>query len=136
VASRGERLRNARVLVVDDERESRAVLSALLSSAGAKVTSVEDAAGALEQLERTHFDLLVIDLRLPDALGYELLASLREGAKDKETPPAIAVTGFDSKAYRSSAAKAGFEAYVLKPIDADPFLRTVESVLRPGQAPA
>ena len=100
------------VLVVDDDEATRYVWSRHLTRAGASVRAVQDAEHALPILEREGIDVLLIDIVLPGIDGYQLLtrAALRPRV-------AIAITAFDDAQQQARARRAGFDAYLAKPID-------------------
>ena len=126
-------LNGVHILLVDDERDSRALLTAIFSSVGASVTSVDRADAALQALTRgagPSFDLAVVDIRLPDMPGYELLREIRSQRHGHGRLPAIAVTGFDSPAIRNAIREVAFDAYLLKPIDRAGLIRAAIRALQ------
>lgn len=68
----------ARVLIVDDEKNIRLTLSTLLERAGYEVTIAEGGADAIKLLSREHFDLLLVDLKMPEVDGLQVVAAARE----------------------------------------------------------
>jgi PAS domain S-box-containing protein len=106
------------VLVVDDELEARELLKDVLEAAGAIVLTASNADGALQTYQRHGADVLVTDLGMPVADGYELLRSIQ--AVDRGTGrsvPAIAVTAYARSEDRAKCLRAGFVAHISKPID-------------------
>jgi len=81
-----------RVLVVEDDARQRESMSALLSNGNTRITGVASAAEALDELGRTTFDCIVMDLALPDLSGYELLEKMA-AREDVAFPPVIVYTG-------------------------------------------
>jgi CheY-like chemotaxis protein len=81
-----------RVLVVEDDARQRESVRALLQSDGIEIVGVETAAQALEQLARSTFDCMVMDVNLPDLSGYELLEKMAE-QEEVSFPPVIVYTG-------------------------------------------
>jgi PAS domain S-box-containing protein len=125
------RLHGARVLVVDDERDSRDLLAALLIGCGAEVLQCDSADGALKTLAEATgrpVQLVVADIAMPDVDGYELIARIRQAA---ERIPALAVSAYARPKDRRRALAAGYDGYCCKPIDTSAFLQTVADVLRP-----
>lgn len=103
-------------LVVDDDADFRAVLAAALSRRGYRVSAAADTAGALALARRDPPDDVVLDLRLLEDSGLELIAPL------KATSPAVRIvvlTGFASIATAVQAIKLGAVHYLTKPADAD-----------------
>jgi CheY-like chemotaxis protein len=81
-----------RVLVVEDDERQRDSIRQLLSSEGVEIVGVATATEALEQLKRTTYDCLVLDLSLPDLTGYEMLERMA-GTEEVSFPPVIVYTG-------------------------------------------
>ncbi|HUP46829.1 MAG TPA: PAS domain S-box protein [Thermoanaerobaculia bacterium] len=108
------RLRNLSILIVDDDRETRSLISAVLRRAGASVTVSPSAAAAFEQFDRRPPDLVLSDIAMPGTDGYELARELRGregGAKVK----IVALSAFAAGA--EAAGQSGFDDYLRKPID-------------------
>jgi CheY-like chemotaxis protein/CHASE3 domain sensor protein len=81
-----------RVLVVEDDERQRESIRQLLSMGDVQITDVKTAAGALEQLQTTTFDCVVMDFNLPDLSGYELLEQMSQ-RDNVSFPPVIVYTG-------------------------------------------
>jgi two-component system, chemotaxis family, CheB/CheR fusion protein len=120
-------LDGVRILTVDDSDDTREVLSILLGLQGAQVTGVGSAREALEAVDGSSFDVIICDISLPDGNGYELMRAFRglEGGG----PPAIAMTGYDSDEAIRSAAEAGYQHHLTKPIDFDVLLGVVSGLI-------
>jgi CheY-like chemotaxis protein len=103
------------ILLVDDNLLMQQVISRFLHSFGHTVATAEDAEDALTLAAGRVFELLVIDLRLPDMDGDEVLERLR-ALPGYRSVPAIAISG-DGDGYGRRARAAGFDAYMGKPID-------------------
>ncbi|HEX5436979.1 MAG TPA: PAS domain-containing protein [Gemmatimonadaceae bacterium] len=110
-------LRDARVLVVDDDPDALEVLAAFLARAGADVSPASCASDALRLLQDCPFDLLVCDIAMPGADGFELIRGVRAGNGPNAGIPAAAVTAYAREADRERALVAGFQAHIAKPID-------------------
>jgi signal transduction histidine kinase len=111
-----------RLLLVEDDGDSREALEAILVSYGASVVAVEDALSAEESAVRNTFDVLVTDIGLPDASGGDLLERLRRRGN---LVPAVAVTAFATLDERHQMLAQGFNAHIAKPVDPDRLVRTV-----------
>jgi signal transduction histidine kinase/ActR/RegA family two-component response regulator len=113
-------LAGLRVLIVEDEADSRDLLNAVLSRCGAEtitVPSCEDAIATLGQPARLP-DVIVSDLGMPEQDGYDLIRRLRALEADKGGRiPTVAVTGYANPGDRQRALMAGYTGYVAKPID-------------------
>jgi CheY-like chemotaxis protein len=113
----GNRLEGLHVLVVDDHGDAREVLGVALREHGAHVLLAAGASEALEILGRTRVDVMVSDLAMPGADGYELIAAVR--AARGAAIPAVALTAYAGREVRERAIAAGFAAHATKPLDPD-----------------
>jgi len=108
-----------KVLIVDDEPESREVLAVLLTRCGATVAMSGSVAGALDQLRTDVPDVVVSDIAMPEVDGYGLLERLRASDDPRwRTLRTLALTAHASAQDRAAALRAGFDAYLSKPFDA------------------
>ncbi len=113
-----ERLRDRRVLVVDDDEDTRHALRAVLARAGAEVRLADSAAAAMDALHGWRPDALVSDLGLPGEDGFALLRRIRAlPAADGGEVPAVALTGYARAEDRIRGIEAGFQRHVVKPVD-------------------
>lgn len=112
------RLDGLRILVVDDHSDAREMVGMVLEQYGAAVRltgSVQEAVDALSQHE---IDVLVSDIGMPHADGYDLVARVRgEGKNGVPLLPAVALTAYGSREDRERALAAGFDAHLVKPVD-------------------
>jgi CheY-like chemotaxis protein/two-component sensor histidine kinase len=109
-------LSGLRVLVVDDERDTRELVAALLTTYGAEVVSVSSAAEALDQMERQRFDLLISDIGMPEMNGYDLISRIRQLSEEHGgRTPALALTAYAGIDDRKRALAAGYEMHIPKP---------------------
>ena len=109
-------LSGRRVLVVDDERDTRELVAALLTTCGAEVVSVGSAIEALDQMERQRFDLLISDIGMPEMNGYDLISRIRQlGEEQGGRTPAMALTAYAGLDDRKRALAAGYEMHIPKP---------------------
>jgi len=111
----------ADVLIVDDERDAREMLSLILATQGVTVRSVASAPEALDALRHRRPDVLLADLGMPEEDGYSMMRRWRvlERELGYERVPAVAVTAFASTRDRDRAVSAGYDWHVAKPIDLD-----------------
>jgi CheY-like chemotaxis protein len=117
----------ARVLCVDDDEDSRAMLVTLFRHASVEAKAVGTAAQALSLIQAEHFDLYMLDGRLPKIDGFELCRQLR--AVDSHVP-ILFFSGAAGAADREKGIAAGADAYVAKP-DIDGLLETIEQLTSP-----
>ena len=111
-----------RVLVVEDDEDTRELVRATLEHAGAQVETVGSAREARREMLEESPDVLVSDIRMPEEDGYSLSQSLRTAGV---TTPAIALTANARREDAEAARTAGFQIHLAKPIDA---ARLVEAV--------
>jgi signal transduction histidine kinase len=111
------RLDGLRVLVVDDEADSRRVLVMVLERVGAIVTAASSVPGAIEAVPKTRPDVLVSDLGMPDQDGFDLIRQLRANGHDAGDLPAVALTAFVQNDDAHLALSAGFQVHLSKPVD-------------------
>jgi CheY-like chemotaxis protein len=117
-----DRLTAVRVLVVEDDDDTRELVRATLEHAGAQVEAVGSASEARREMAEESPDVLVSDIRMPEEDGYSLIQSLRTAGV---TTPAIALTANARREDAEEARNAGFQVHLAKPIDA---ARLVEAV--------
>jgi len=109
-------LSGLRVLVVDDEQDTRELVAALLTTCGAEVVSVSSATEALDQMKRQRFNLLISDIGMPDMNGYDLIGRIRQlGEEHGGRTPAMALTAYAGIEDRKRALAAGYEMHIPKP---------------------
>ncbi|MEA2415179.1 MAG: hypothetical protein QOI58_1836 [Thermoanaerobaculia bacterium] len=120
-----------RVLVVDDERDSRRTISAILEVHGAIVTAASSAAEGLRLAGRHSFDILLCDIAMPEQDGYSLIRSIRSPADEKSRVPAVALTAYGRPAEREIALGEGFDEYLKKPVEPAELIALVASMARP-----
>lgn len=113
------------ILYVDDHDDSAEMLKLVLREYDYEVLSARSVTQALEMASQTEFDLYVIDKRLPDGSGLELLKRLTELRPEV---PSIVYTGDTYEVHRQQALAAGADAYVCKP-DIETLIETVHQFL-------
>jgi CheY-like chemotaxis protein len=111
-------LNGVRVLVVDDEADARELLRAILARCGAEVTATATARAALEALDQARFDVLVSDIVMPEADGYDLIRKVRARETERGGQiPALAVTAYARIEDQAAALSAGYQQHAVKPIE-------------------
>jgi len=110
------------ILVVDDEAEIREGLELLLGSEGYGVTSVETASEGLAKLEEHPFDLVLLDVSLPDRNGIDVLREVRSRAPDLSI---VLITAYGSIDMARAAFKSGAQDFITKPWSNDELLAQV-----------
>ncbi|GAX38458.1 response regulator [Nodularia sp. NIES-3585] len=122
-------VRGLRLLVVDDDADTRQILNILFELEGAKVIAVASASEAVKVISQFKPDILISDIYLPDEDGYCLLPKLRDlmAAPGKQMP-AIALTGSAREEDRIYAFASGFQTHLCKPINLDELVYEVASL--------
>jgi signal transduction histidine kinase/ActR/RegA family two-component response regulator len=129
----GADLDGARVLVVDDEADSREVLLQLLATWGVRAFGAGSAREALDVWRRERPDVILSDLAMPGEDGFALVAELRR-LEGTVHVPAAAVTAFSRPEDRARALAAGFDAHLGKPIEPAALRVTLASLVREARA--
>ena len=131
----GIRLDGARILLVEDDVDTRNVMLVVLSGAGASVTAAGTAAEAMQQLGAQPFDVVLCDIGLPGEDGFSFIRRARAQICGSRTLPALALSAFARTRDKQRAREAGFDGHLAKPIDPAELLHAL-SVLLPQQAAA
>jgi two-component system, NtrC family, response regulator PilR len=119
------------VLVVDDERDIRELLSITLGRMDLDVDTAANVGDAKRMLGETHYDLCFTDMRLPDGTGQELIELI---ARDHPDTPVAMITAYGNVEAAVDALKAGAFDFVSKPVDIHMLRRLVQTALRLGQS--
>jgi signal transduction histidine kinase len=115
--------RQARVLIVEDNEDSRVSLQRVLQADGHLVSAARDARAGLEAAAAGSPNIAIVDIGLPGADGYQFARELRERLGSGVR--LIALTGYGTEADRKRAAEAGFDAHLTKPVDLDRLLALI-----------
>jgi CheY-like chemotaxis protein/two-component sensor histidine kinase len=122
-------LRGSRILVVDDEEDARDVLRHILSERGAEVTACASAGEALDVIQRLLPHALISDIGMAGEDGYEFIRKVRMLGEPLSRVPAIALTAYSHLDDRTQALLAGFQAHLVKPVDAHELIVNVAAIL-------
>jgi PAS domain S-box-containing protein len=125
------RLDGLRLLVVDDDRDARELLSAILNECGAEVEVVPSATEGFERLKQWKPDVLISDIEMPYEDGYSLIGRVRT-LKDEEggLTPAVALTAHVRGEDRMRALSSGFDSHVSKPMEPEELVTVIASLAR------
>jgi len=118
-----------RVLLVEDEDDSRRTLASILRGDGLFVVAAATGEAGVEAAAKDDFDVAVLDIGLPGMSGYEACAKIRALWQGKDVAM-VALTGFGQASDRAAATKAGFDAHLTKPIELDELYQTLTSLSR------
>lgn len=124
-------LAGKKLLLVEDDPATTNALSVLLRHAGAKVVAAGSVAEALAALKKSTPDLLLSDIGMPGADGYDLIRQVRKDEASNNQPPihAVALTAFASEADRATALGAGFNQHIGKPADPERLISALGEML-------
>ncbi|RUR79531.1 hypothetical protein DSM107007_40410 [Nostoc sp. PCC 7120 = FACHB-418] len=124
-------LEGIKVLVVDDDADSRDFLAFILEQEGADVSLATSALEVLQLLPEIKPDVLVSDISMPDMDGYTLIRQMRTWtAEQGGAIPAIALTAFARQYDREQALQAGFQLHLPKPLNAEEFIAAVVELVK------
>src|SRR5262245_33514828 len=119
-------LQGISILVVEDDDDTRELLTVLLETQGGAVTAVPSVQAALTSYDRSRPDVIVADIGMPDYNGYTLIGRVR--AKDRgkgSMVPAIALTAFATAIDRDTVLSAGFQVHMPKPFEPDRLISVI-----------
>jgi PAS domain S-box-containing protein len=113
------RLTGLRVLVVEDDDDSRSLVGTVLKLQGADVVFAASSAEALNVITAKPFDILISDIGMPEEDGYQFIRKLIEqrSSLSEKQPPAIALTGYATAVDRERALAAGYNTHLAKPVE-------------------
>jgi CheY-like chemotaxis protein len=131
-------LNGIKILVTDDDTDTREFVAFLLEQQGARVTAVGSALEALTALTHSQFDILVSDIGMPEMDGYMLLRQVRKSSTAEQRQiPAIALTAYAGEIDYQQAVAAGFQRHLAKPVEPDQLVQAiVQAVSQPSQTPS
>lgn len=118
------------VLLVEDNIDASDTLKMLLELEGHVVDTAPDGLRGLAMATAARFDFLICDIGLPGIDGFELIAQLQQ-RRDHPMPRMIALSGYGQPEDRAKALHAGFDEYLVKPVDGQQLLRAVSSLAAP-----
>jgi signal transduction histidine kinase/ActR/RegA family two-component response regulator len=128
-------LQGTRILIVDDDDNTREFLAFLLELHGANVMATATASEALTTLTQFKPEALLSDIGMPDVDGYMLMRQVRAlPAKQGGTIPAIALTAYAGEIDYQQAMAAGFQQHIAKPIDPEVLIQAIASLLEQSAA--
>jgi len=137
-------LAGVRVLLVEDDDDSRSLLSLVLERYGAEVVATASSAAAIDSFMQKTPDVVVSDIGMAEEDGYQLIRKLRslpqqgsllQSSSDTRHPalvPAIALTGYATHKDRERALAAGYQLHLAKPVEADSLVAAILKLIRRG----
>jgi PAS domain S-box-containing protein len=126
------RERPLRILLAEDNPVNQLVIKAHLSKRGHAVQAVADGQQALEELKRANYDVVLMDIQMPEMDGVEATQRIRSGGNGRQDIPIIALTAYAMKEDRKKFLNNGMNGYVTKPVDFGELAKTIAEVCRVG----
>ncbi|MGC1395591.1 MAG: ATP-binding protein, partial [Coleofasciculaceae cyanobacterium] len=117
-----------KIIVVDDEADSRNFVAFVLEQAGAQVIALSSGLEALQVMQNSQYNLLVSDIGMPEMDGYMLLKQARLSQANKQIP-AIALTAYAGEYDQKQAILAGFQEHLSKPVDPEKLVQVIKTAL-------
>ena len=124
-------LEGARILMVDDDAETREMMRVMLEQFGADVVTAASAGEALSKFQPGRYDAMLADIGMAEVDGYELIARVRAlGPEKGGDVPAIAITAYAGKEDRLRAITSGFQYHMSKPIEPGELVGAIANLIR------
>jgi DNA-binding response OmpR family regulator len=121
-------LEKMKILICEDNKLAMNTLSFILKKEGFKSDTAEDGNKALTFLQKTVYDLILVDIHLPFHSGLEVIKYLRSDLK--MNTPALVLTAFSDLLMRHQAGELGISGYIVKPFDPSDLIRQICSILK------
>jgi DNA-binding NtrC family response regulator len=119
--------KRSKILIVDDDENIRNTVKAILEDEGYLVDTAASGSEAIQKTQKTTYNIALLDIRLPDMEGVELLKLIKEGVPRTRK---IMVTGYPSMQNAINALNKNADAYLIKPVDIENLLATVKNQLQ------
>ena len=126
---------NFKLLVAEDNPINQKVILKILSSAGFKAKSVINGSDALAEYSNNHYDLILMDIQMPEMDGLEVTAHIRKMDVSKRNVPIIAITAHALIGDREKCLRAGMDEYISKPIRSTELLKLIDKLLMVDSVP-
>ncbi len=126
-----EKIRGAQVLVVEDNEINRQIAREILEGAGIAAQLASNGVEAVKAVSESDFDLVLMDIQMPEMDGYEATRKIRTDPKHKDLP-IVAMTAHALKGDREKCLEAGMNDHVTKPIDIKELVVTLATWIKPG----
>jgi two-component system sensor histidine kinase/response regulator len=121
-----EKRRRIRILLAEDNPTNQKLTVILLKKAGYSVDALEDGQKVMEVLNRASYDLVLLDVQMPEMDGFETARAIREKERGRKHIPIIAITAHAMKGDRERCLQAGMDDYVSKPIEPKKLFETIK----------
>ncbi|MEA5452665.1 PAS domain S-box protein [Leptolyngbya sp. CCNP1308] len=126
-------LQNIHVLIVEDDADSRDLITTTLQQLGAQVTALPSAAAAITALSQMKPDILISDIGMPGMDGYMLMQQIRAVTRTQQIP-AIALTSYTSEIDQQKVLAAGFQKHLPKPMESAQLVEAIATLVQRGSA--
>ena len=124
---------SARILLADDDRVTQQLITKILEKHGHEVEVVGTGDDAVEAFQEADYDLILMDVQMPEVNGFEAARRIRGREKDGDTHvPIVALTARATEESRKKCLSAGMDAYIAKPVDSETLLEAVAEMQREG----
>lgn len=117
-----------KILIAEDDRDIRELVILTLGFNGFAVTGVEDGRFAVEEASQNSYDLILLDVNMPRATGYEACREIRQDGMNQKTP-IIILSASGQEEERQQGLEAGANGYVMKPFVPDVLVQKINSML-------
>jgi DNA-binding response OmpR family regulator len=124
-------LEGKRILIVDDDQDILATMSAAFEPTGAVLETANNGNKAVEMAERNPPDLVILDMMLPGRSGFLVLERLKSKKPPNSPPYVIMITGNQGQRHKMYAETLGASEYFHKPVKLDKLMATAERLLTP-----
>lgn len=125
---------SSKVLIIDDQEANLVLLSDILENSGyTSISTLQDSRTAVEEIETTDPDIVLLDLMMPHVTGYDILQNLRENGKLTGTMPVIVLTADITTGARRKALQLGASDFITKPFDIVEVALRINNHLRLGR---
>jgi PAS domain S-box-containing protein len=135
LAAAGPEHRCLQILVAEDHPVNQRLIATMLAKQGHKVTIACDGRKALDLGSRMSFDLILMDIQMPELDGFETVSALRQAERtNSQHTPVIALTAHAMRGDKERCLRGGFDAYLSKPVRADQLHRVIKDLMTGGMA--
>lgn len=121
---------NARILVVDDYIDNQDLARAILEKMECEVDVAEDGTEALEMIQHSEYDLIFMDVQMPNLDGYDTTRRIRESEMGTKRTPIVALTANALEGDKEKCLKAGMDDYLAKPFRGEDIERVMSQFLK------
>lgn len=125
-----ESLKGLRIMAVDDDADTLAIIKHVLETYGVEVTTASRAQAALTLLSEKKYDVLLSDIGMPEEDGFSLIQKIRNSTGMNSDIPASSVTAFARSQDRERALLSGFDTHLVKPIEPGELLAVVTALIK------